>query len=109
LVWENTNLGTYPGMLAGLVIGLTLEENYIDFPIKKEKLRMILRATLGLISVLILYLISKAIESLFEEIQKTIVWIITVVNFLSFFLLAFTLAFIIPWLFVKIEKKLFPE
>ncbi len=109
LVWENTNLGTYPGILAGLVVGLTLEERYIDFPIKKEKSRMILRATLGLISVLILYLISKVIEGLFEEIQKTIVWIITVVNFLSFFILAFTLTFIIPCLFVKIENKLLPK
>jgi hypothetical protein len=109
LVWENTNLGTYPGILAGLVIGLTLEKKYIDFPIMKDRTRIILRGGLGIISVLILYLVSKAVEDLFVEIQQKIVWIITVVNFFSFFSLAFTLAFIIPWLFVKIEDKLLPE
>jgi undecaprenyl-diphosphatase len=109
LVWENTNLGTYPGILAGLVVGLTLEKRYIDFPIRKNRINTILRIVLGLASVIILYLVFKAIEVLFEEVQLKIVWIITVVNYISFFFLAFTLAFIIPWLFVKIENRLLPE
>ncbi|MFX0185583.1 MAG: phosphatase PAP2 family protein, partial [Candidatus Hodarchaeota archaeon] len=111
LVWENAELGDYPGILAGFVLGQILEKKHVNFKIKEgEWNKRLLRIFIGFFSVVILYLTSKVIEGLFEEIQQTsIVWITTVVNYFSFFIMAFALAFIIPWLFVKIEKKIFQD
>jgi membrane-associated phospholipid phosphatase len=111
LVWENAELGEYPGILAGFVLGQILEKKHVNFKIKQgEWNRSLLRIFIGVISVVILYITSKVIEGLFQEIQQTtIVWITTVVNYFSFFIMAIALAFIIPVLFVKIEEKIFQE
>ena len=52
-----------------------------------------------------LYLLSRAVIGLFDDIQKDIVWITTIVEYLSYSMLVFALAFVIPWMFVKIEMK----
>lgn len=103
--WNDANLGNYPGILAGVVIGQVLEKKYIDFKITGRELKKILvRTFLGFVSVVILYFGAKAIENIAESLQENIIWITTIANYFSYLIIAFFIAFIIPWLFTKIEE-----
>ena len=104
-VWLETDLGTYPGILAGIVVGQVLESKYVNFTTDyMTKSMVILRAIIGIVSVVVLYLLNKVVDNLAEGIQTEIVWITSMTNFLSYFIIAFFIAFVIPWLFTKIGK-----
>jgi membrane-associated phospholipid phosphatase len=103
--WNNANLGNYPGILAGVVIGQVLEKKHIDFKIKgREPKSILVRTVLGFILVVILYFGTKAIENIAETFQGNFIWITTLTNYFSYLIIAFSIAFIIPWLFTKIEE-----
>ena len=106
-VWLELDIGTYPGLLAGIIIGQVLEKKYVNFntdnPSKKKTL---LRGFLGTVPVIILYILVKAVDNLTEVLQDDILWITQATNFTSYFVIAFCIAFCIPWLFDKIEKQL---
>jgi membrane-associated phospholipid phosphatase len=105
-VWNEADLGTYPGMLAGVVIGQVLERKYVNFEIKRDQSIIILiRVIIGLCSITILYFIAKAVEGMAEQFQHNLIWITTLINFLAYFTIALFAAFIIPWVFTKIEKQ----
>jgi membrane-associated phospholipid phosphatase len=104
-VWLETDLGTYPGILAGIVVGQVLESKYVNFTTDYlTKTKVILRAIIGLVSVVILYLLNKAVDNIAEGFQTEILWITSMTNFLSYFIIAFFIAFVIPWFFTKIGK-----
>ncbi|MFX0085705.1 MAG: phosphatase PAP2 family protein [Candidatus Hodarchaeota archaeon] len=103
--WNDANLGNYPGILAGVVIGQVLEKKHIDFKITgREPKKILIRTVLGFLSVVILYFGAKAIENIAESLQENIIWITTLANYFSYLIIAFFIAFIIPWLFTKIEE-----
>ncbi len=107
MIWNKANLGTYPGILTGMVLGQVLEKQHVDFKIKDRTLKIILtRSILGFISVAILYFGAKAFEDLAESIQSSFIWSTTLANYIAYFFIAFFIAFVIPWLFTKIENKL---
>ncbi len=103
-VWADANLGTYPGLLAGIVVGQPLEVKYINFSTKRESSKNIfIRILIGIVSVVVLYFVAKGIDNIAMEFQPELVWITQVTNFLSYFVIAFCIAFLIPGLFSKLE------
>lgn len=67
MVWNEANLGTYPGILTGMVLGQVLEKKHVDFKIKDRTPKIILiRSVLGFISVAVLYIVAKAFEDVAE-------------------------------------------
>ena len=104
-VWLETDLGTYPGILAGIVVGQVLEGRYVSFTTDNmTKIKIFLRAIIGIVSVVALYLLNKVIDNIAEGFQTEIVCITSMTNFLSYFVIAVFIAFVIPWLFTKLEK-----
>ena len=107
IIWLETDLGSYPGLFAGIVVGQVLEKKHVNFNTENKNLtKVLLRAIIGVVSAVVLYLGSKVVDTIAEEIQAEILWITQVTNFLSFFVFGVFMAFIIPWLFTKIEKSL---
>lgn len=107
IIWLETDLGSYPGLFAGIIIGQVLEKKHVNFNTENKNLtKVLLRAIIGIVSAVVLYLSSKVVENIAEEIQAEILWITQVTNFLSFFVFGVFMAFIIPWLFTNIEKSL---
>lgn len=105
-VWNEADLGTYPGILAGIVIGQILEQRHVNFEIKRDQYIVILfRALFGLCSIIILYFIAKAVEGVAEQFQYILIWIPTITNYIAYFIIALFAAFIIPLVFTKIENK----
>ena len=105
-VWIHLDIGTYPGLLAGIVIGQVLEKKYVNFNTdERNKKKTSLRVILGVISVVVLYLGAKIIDKMAEAVQNDILWITQVTNYASYFVIAIFIAFCIPWLFDKIEKR----
>ena len=105
--WNEADIGTYPGILAGIVIGQVLEKKYVDFKTNNRTLKIILiRSILGFITVAILYFGAKAFEDVAEGLQDNFIWSTTVANYIAYFFIAFFIAFVIPWLFTKIENKM---
>jgi membrane-associated phospholipid phosphatase len=103
-VWLETDLGTYPGILAGIVVGQVLESKYVNFTTDNlTKINIILRAIIGVVSVVVLYLLNRVVDNLAEGFQSEILWILSLTNFISYFIIAFFIAFLIPWLFTKLE------
>ncbi|MHA1443126.1 MAG: phosphatase PAP2 family protein [Candidatus Hodarchaeales archaeon] len=106
-VWINMDIGTYPGLLAGIVIGRVLEKKHVNFNTdERNKKKTSLRVIIGIISVVVLYLGAKVIDKIAEAVQNDIPWITQVTNYASYFVIAIFIAFCIPWLFDKIEKRL---
>ncbi|MHA1205947.1 MAG: phosphatase PAP2 family protein [Candidatus Hodarchaeales archaeon] len=106
-VWIQLDIGTYPGLFAGMVIGQVLEKKSVKFNTNEmNKKKTSLRVIIGIISVVVLYLGAKVIDNIAESVQNDIVWITQVTNYTSYFIMAIFLAFCIPWLFNKIEKRL---
>ena len=104
-VWLETDLGTYPGILAGFIIGQVLEKKHVNFSTDNmNRGKAVIRTIIGIISVLVLYLISKAVDNIAEGFQDEILWITSAASYITFFIIAFFIAFIIPWLFSKIER-----
>lgn len=107
IVWIQLDIGTYPGILAGIVIGQVLEKKYVNFNTdERNKKKTSLRVILGVISVVVLYLGAKVIDKAAETVQNDILWITQVTNYASYFVIAIFIAFCIPWIFDKIEKRL---
>lgn len=105
IIWLETDLGSYPGLLVGVIIGQVLEKKHVNFNTDDKKLtKALLRIILGVISASVLYLGSKIISNIAEDIQTEILWITQVTNFLSFFVFGIIMAFIVPWLFTRIER-----
>ncbi|MCK4847556.1 MAG: phosphatase PAP2 family protein [Candidatus Heimdallarchaeota archaeon] len=106
-VWLNIDIGTYPGILAGMVIGQVLEKKYVNFNTdKRSKKKTSLRVTFGIITVTVLYLVAKIIDKRAEAVQNDLLWITQLTNYASYFVIAFFIAFCIPWSFDKIEKRM---
>ena len=106
-VWLELEIGIYPGLFAGIVIGQVLEKKYVNFSTDhRSKKKTLIRGTFGIIPVIVLYLGAKAIDNIAEAIQDDILWITQVTDFTSYFITAFFMAFCIPWLFDKTEKYL---
>jgi len=106
-VWLQIDIGTYPGILAGIVIGQVLEKKYVNFNTsERNKKKTSLRVILGVTSVVFLYLGAKVIDNVAEGVQNDILWITQVTNYVSYFIIAIFIAFCIPWLFDKVEKRL---
>jgi hypothetical protein len=104
-VWIEFDLGTYPGLLAGIIIGQVLEKKYVNFnTVEINKKKALLRGILGIVPVIVLYIGAKIIDNIAETVQNDIVWITRATNFLSYFIIAIFMAFCIPWVFDKIEK-----
>ncbi len=109
-VWDEANIGTYPGILAGFIAGQVLEKKYVDFKIRRENKKIIaIRSIIGLVTVIVLYLVAGKIEDLATEFSDQIAWSTTIANYFSYLLIAFFLAFIIPWIFTKIESLIFSD
>ena len=106
-VWLELEIGTYPGLFAGIVIGQVLEKKYVNFTTDhRSKKKTLIRCTLGIIPVIVLYMGAKAIDNIAEAVQDDILWITQVTDFTSYFVIAIFMAFCIPWLFDKVEKYL---
>lgn len=106
-VWRDANIGTYPGLLIGIIVGQILEEKYVNF--STEELRpmvKLIRILLGLGTALTLYLFTKIINRMVEDFQADILWITQLSDYLSYFVTAVFLAFVIPAFFTKFESKL---
>jgi hypothetical protein len=107
VVWAETDLGTYPGLFAGIVIGQTLEKKHINFTTQNLRKKIVfLRVIIGIVSVVILYFIAKGIDNFILDFQSELVWITQLTNYLSYFAISICLAFLIPILFSRIESKL---
>ncbi|MHA1995586.1 MAG: phosphatase PAP2 family protein [Candidatus Hodarchaeales archaeon] len=103
-VWAETDLGTYPGLFAGIVVGQVLEQKHVNFSTRNTSKRsLIIRVLLGFVSVVGLYYAAKGIDNFVMEFQPQFLWITQISNFLSYFVIAFCLAYVIPWLFTKFE------
>ncbi len=103
-VWVETDLGTYPGLFAGIVVGQVLELKHVKFTTKNlSRGSVFFRVIFGFVSVVVLYFAAKGIEDFAMIFQSELVWITQVTNFLSYFVIAFCIAYIIPWLFSKFE------
>ncbi len=106
-VWINIDIGTYPGLFAGIAIGQVLEKKFVNFNTdERNKKKTSFRIVLGIISVVVLYLGAKGIDEIAEAVQNDILWITQVTNYISYFIIAIFLVFCIPWLFDKIEKRM---
>ena len=96
MIWNEANLGTYPGILTGMVLGQVLEKKHVDFKIKDRTLKIILiRSILGFMSVAILYFAAKAFENVAEGIQDNFIWSTTIANYIAYTFIAFFIAFVI--------------
>ncbi|MHA2306353.1 MAG: phosphatase PAP2 family protein [Candidatus Hodarchaeales archaeon] len=105
--WNEADIGTYPGMLAGIVMGQVLEKKHVDFKTNNRTPKIFLiRPSLGLISVSVLYFCAKAFEDIAEGLQDSFIWSTTVASYIAYLFIAFFIAFVIPWSFTKIEVKL---
>lgn len=105
-VWRNVDIGTYPGLLIGIIVGQILEERYVDFSTDELKPTVkIMRILLGIGTAIILYVLAKIIDGIVEDYQSDILWITQLTNYLAFFVIAVFLAFVIPWFFTKLESK----
>ncbi len=106
-VWLELEIGTYPGLFAGIVIGQVLEKKYVNFTTDhRSKKKTFIRGTLGIIPIIVLYMGVKAIDNIAKAVQDDILWITQVTDFTSYFIIAIFMAFCIPWLFDKVEKYL---
>ena len=106
-VWINLDIGTYPGLFAGIAIGQVLEKKFVKFNTDEmNKKKTSFRVIIGIVSVVVLYLGAKVIDNIAETVQNDIMWITQVTNYTSYFIMAIFLAFCIPLLFDKIEKRL---
>ncbi len=104
-VWRNTNIGTYPGLLLGIIVGQILEKRYVDFStFKLGRIVRLFRIVIGIVTVIILYLGAEIIEGIAEDLQTDMVWITQITNYLSYITIAVFIAFVIPYLFTKIES-----
>ncbi len=104
VVWVEADIGTYPGLFAGIVVGRVFELKYVNFSTENiDKKSLSVRIVIGIVSISILYFTAKWIEDLVLEFQSDLLWITQATNFLSYFVIAFCLAYLIPWLFSKFE------
>ena len=68
-VWAETDLGTYTGLFAGIIVGQVLEKKHVSF--KKDNIRkefVVLRMVIGFTLVVVLYFIAKGITNLAMDI-----------------------------------------
>ncbi|WP_455463590.1 hypothetical protein, partial [Candidatus Hodarchaeum mangrovi] len=104
-LWNNSDLGVYPGIFGGIIVGKVFEDQYINFKIYgRQPVSLLIRIIIGFTSVVLLYFFTDKVSGLFENSQSIVPWVSTLVDYCSYFILAFTLALIIPWLFTKIES-----
>ncbi|MHA1972952.1 MAG: phosphatase PAP2 family protein [Candidatus Hodarchaeales archaeon] len=109
-LWLNSDLGVYPGIFAGIITGQVLEKKHLDFQVRgKEWKSIVVRGMIGFISVVILYLFTKVVAKLFKSFQESLPWILSVGDFLSYFLLAFVLVYVVPLIFIRIEAFVYKD
>ncbi|MHA2175470.1 MAG: phosphatase PAP2 family protein [Candidatus Hodarchaeales archaeon] len=106
-VWRNIKLGTYSGLIIGIIVGQILEERYIDFSTENlGRAVKLLRIVIGIATAIILYLGARYINGVAEGFQTDMLWITQILNYLSYFAIAVFLAFLIPLFFTKLESKI---
>ena len=92
--------GQYPGLLAGVIIGVVLEHKYINFTIANISLNMkILRIVVGIIIMAPTYFLGKIMFNSFELSNLVIV-----TDYIRYFVLGIIAMAIGPAIFTTLEK-----
>jgi membrane-associated phospholipid phosphatase len=97
LIFPTTTIdyGMITGAMMGLALGYVFENEKIKYePRNLTNMQRIINVVIGLIITLILYL---GLSRLFPESQ--------IMDFLQYFILSFILVGLVPWIFIKINRK----